>query len=74
MSGSAVGRVSSSLVIHAANSSHSGLYECEAANSLGSARAQAAVTVYGKSFMLRLLAHCMKWPLLVVWCSRPSTD
>ncbi len=41
--------VSSSLVIQGVNSSHGGLYECVAENSLGSDSTQATVTVYGKS-------------------------
>ena len=60
MSGSSVGRVSSSLVVRSANSSHSGLYECEATNSLGSAVAQAAVTVYGKSPPSSAHLHCFQ--------------
>lgn len=43
-----VGQVSSRLVIQTVNSSHAGLYECVAVNSLGSDLTQATVTVYGE--------------------------
>ena len=45
--------VSSSLVIRGVNSSHGGLYECVAENSLGSDSAQATVIVYGKNRLQR---------------------
>lgn len=54
-----VGLVSSILVVGQLNSSHSGVYECEATNSLGSVTAQATVTVYGKlSLFLWLCWAC----------------